>query len=142
MAARDLQTARELLDLSQEELLDRLGADESDIEPGFKYERLENLSVLYRPDAFPGRIYLRDGKPQLIYFSAPEGAAAEWGVAHGLGVDLPSRAGKMFNHRVYVDPGIAISADGDEIAFVEVFRPCTLAEYKRNIYRDPGPFIR
>jgi hypothetical protein len=144
MAAGDVRTAMELLELSEEELLARLGADEDDIEPGVRYEGLENLSVLYRPDLFPGRIYLRDGRPQIIYLSAPEDTTETElrGVVHGLGVDLPSRAGKMFNHRVYVEAGIAISADGDEIAFVEVFPPCSLAEYEHDIYREPGPFIR
>ena len=142
MVASELHVARELLDLSQDALLARLGADESDIEPGVRYEGLENLSVLYRPDLFAGRIYLRDGRPLLIYFSAPEGAVEEWGVASGFDVDLPSRAGKMFNHRVWVEAGLALSVDGEEIAFVEVFHPCTLEEYKRDIYREPGPFIR
>ena len=48
----------------------------------------------------------------------------------------------MFNHHVHAEQGVAYSADGDEVAFVEVFRPRSLAEYERDIYRDPGLFIK
>jgi hypothetical protein len=140
----DLDEARTLLGLTESQVLARLGAGEDDVQRDVGYEGLEGLSVVHRPEAFAGRVYLRDGTPELVYFSAPEGVTgsgldAELG---GTGAELRSRAGKMFNHHVHAEQGVAYSADGDEVAFVEVFAPRPLADYERDIYRDPGPFVR
>jgi hypothetical protein len=145
MAERlDLDEARDLLGLTQDELVARLGVGPGDIDPGYRYEGLDDVAMLYSPDAFPGRIYLRDDRPEIVYVSEPAGWSeakleAELG---GPGDELRSRAGKTFTHHVHADRGVAWSSDGDEVAFVEVFRPRSLAEYERDIYRDPGPFIR
>jgi hypothetical protein len=145
MAGRlDLAEARALLALPQDELLARLGASAEDIDDGYAYEGLQGLSVLFRPEAFPGRIYLRDGRPQVIYVSGDggwteAGLQAELG---GPGAELRSRAGKTSTQHAYPEQGVAFSSDGDEVAFIEVFPPRPLADYERDIYREPGPFIR
>ena len=138
--AVDLDAARALLDLSRDELLARLGAGPEDVDDGYRYEGLDDVAMLYKPEAFPARIYLRDGRPEMVYASEPEGWSPD-GIG-GEDAELRSRAGKTFTHHVHAEQGVAWSSDGDEVAFVEVFRPRSLAEYEREIYRDPGPFIR
>jgi hypothetical protein len=55
---------------------------------------------------------------------------------------MRSRAGKEYTHTVYPTEGVAFSADGDEVVILEVFPPRTLDAYLKEIYEDPGPFIR
>jgi mannose-6-phosphate isomerase-like protein (cupin superfamily) len=50
---------------------------------------------------------------------------------------LRSRAGRRFTDHVWADRGVAVSTDGNEIAFLEVFPPRSLERYEREIYEDP-----
>jgi hypothetical protein len=43
---------------------------------------------------------------------------------------------------VYASEGVAFSAAGRSLNFVEVFRPRSQKEYEAEIYREPKPFIR
>ena len=143
----DLDTCRGLLDLPEADLLRRLGATEDDIQRNVRYEKLESVDAVFRPDAFPGRIYLQGGRPQLIYVSGDPGLEGwmEPDLERELGNPeawLASRAGKAFSHKVYATKGVAYSTDGSELAFLEVFHPRSLEQYERDIYRDPGPFVR
>ena len=138
MAALSLADARALLDLDEGQLVARLGGE---VERELRYEGLGEVDAVVGTGA---RVFLRDGRPVLVYLSEPEDVteaslAAELG---GPGELLSSRTGKTFNLHVHADQGVAYSADGDDVAFVEIFRPRSLAEYERDVYVDPGPFIR
>jgi hypothetical protein len=145
--ANGVAAYRGLLELTEDELLDRIGATPADVRRNLRYEKLEGLDVVDRPDASPARIFLRDGRVELVYL--PEGPALAGLTAGGLQQELgppeawlASRVGKAFSQCVNATQGVAYATDGDELAFVELFRPRSLAEYERDIYQDPGPFVR
>jgi hypothetical protein len=55
---------------------------------------------------------------------------------------LACRAGKEYAQWVYPAQGVAVAASPDDLAFVEIFPPLILEEYRRTLYEDPGPFVR
>lgn len=145
-AAFDLDECRALLDLPLERVLKTLGLRASDGNEDVAYEGLEGVTHYYNPDRFPGRVYVRDGRVVMIY--VPGAALSDVDpselarAAHGEPEELRSRAGKEYAHEVYAEDGLAFSSDGESLAFLEVFPPQSSAEYRANIYRDPGPFTR
>jgi hypothetical protein len=141
----DLEQLRSLLDLDEAALLDRLGVSPESVEREVRYEKLEDVDAVDPPD-FPGTVFLRGGRVELVYVPrrALEGVSAaplraELGEPEA---QLRSRAGKTYAQNVYPSAGVAFAAHGDELAYVEVFRPRSLDEYERDIYREPRAFIR
>lgn len=144
----DLAAAHALLGLSEEDVRERLGATDGNVRREVAYERLKDVTEIYRPETFPGRIYLRNGSVELVY--VPYGPALDGLTSADLeaelgkeGEQLRSRAGKTFTHYVHAQQGVAYTADSDDaVEFVEVFGPRTLEAYRADIYEDPGDFIR
>jgi len=147
MAARfDLKEAREMLGRPFATVRESL-EDGGEYRGQARYEGLEGVEQVYNKEKFAGRVYGRDGRVEVIY--VPGGSAlADTTVKElssgmkGKGKEMRSRAGKEFTHVVYAEEGLAFSAEGDELGFVEVFRPRPLKQYLEDIYRDPGPFTR
>jgi hypothetical protein len=144
----DLGACRAMLELTAAQVRARLeinGAGE--IHEGVKYEGLAGVTQYYNRDVLPARIYVRADRVDMVY--VPSGPALA-GVtcydldaeAGGKPVSFRSRAGKEYVHYAHTEQGLAYSAKGDDVRFVEVFPPCSLDAYEREIYRDPGPFIR
>ena len=140
-----LTVARALVGRSLEDVRRALGPGESESD-GDDYEALEDLTSVQNRGRFPGTVYLRNGEVELVYV----GPGALEGVTpadleeelKGRPARLRSRAGKKASLFVHAGQGIAYSAHGDELHFVEVFKPRSLEEYEAAIYKDPGPFIR
>lgn len=146
-AAFSLEACREVLGLQPQELLARLDLANAEVREGLRYEGMSGLTMYYNPERFAGRIYVREGKVAIVYVPSGEELRKTSPVElarqlHGKPADLRSRAGKEFTHHVYAEQGVAFSDDDEAIRFVEVFPPRSLDAYKREIYRDPGPFIR
>jgi hypothetical protein len=139
-----LDVAHALIGRSSEQVravLDGGGAEEA----ADDYQRLEDVTSI-RSSRFPGTVYLRDGVAALVYLG-PEAVAglSPRDLEASAGSDpvmLASRAGHEATLVVHAQKGLAYSAAGDEVQFVEVFAPCTQAEYEAGIYEDPGPFRR
>lgn len=124
-----------------------LGASGVQVRNNAIYEKLENVSELFYPAAFPGHFYFRDGLVALLYIGdeaylsrlSPATIEGELGTE---GVWHRSREGKTAGLYVFPQHGFAYSSDGETIGFVEVFPVMTLDEYRRSIYADPGPFFK
>lgn len=137
--------ARELLGLGLEEARAALGADARPV-PGDEYGRMEHVTSIEDQRVFPGTVYIKDDTVELVRVSR-EGLSecTTVDLRDQFGVDavpLRSRAGKRATMWVHAEEGIAYSAQGSSIDFLEVFRPCTQREYETRIYRKPDRFIR
>lgn len=138
---------QEALGLDEQEVQRRFGASGGQVQHDVRYEGLEHMTQYYNPSVLPARLYVRDGQVQLVYVPAG-GALADTTPADidaqvgGRGHRVRSRAGKTANQYVQAERGVAYSEDGDEVDFVEIFAPRSLQAYLRDIYRDPGEFIR
>jgi hypothetical protein len=133
-----------LRDLTLDDAKERLGVAEDKIEDGLRYEGMSDLTLAHDADAHPGYFYFRDGRLVMLYVENLDGLDAD-SLRSELGepeATLRSRAGKGYAHRVYPGRGIAYSSKGDDVAFVEVFPPTSLDRYEREIYEDPGEFIK
>ena len=143
MTTAELDETFTLRDLSRGELMERLGASESDVHPGVAYQGLQPVDRLDAP-GHPGHFYFQGDRLRMIYL--PRAATA------GLSVDdlragepaarLRSRAGKRSSIEVYPERGVAFSRQGDKLEFAEVFPPTTLERYRDEIYREPPAFKR
>jgi hypothetical protein len=143
--AFDLDGCRAMLQLSEDQVRERLDGEGSETRRDLRYEGLEHVTQYYNPRVFPGRVYVRDGRVQMVY--VPSGPALKGLTTDqlekqlgGKATELRSRAGKSSVQTVRPQEGVAYSSEGDEVQFVEVFSPRTLDAYKSDIYRDPGPF--
>jgi len=117
------------------------------VDPDRRYEGLEHVTHYYNPSVSPARVYVSDGRVQMVY--VPSGAAvAETTPSEidaqigGRGHRLRSRTGKTANQYVQAERGVAYSEDEGRVQFVEIFPPRSLEAYLKDIYRDPGPFTR
>lgn len=144
----DLDACRALLELTDAQVRARLQIDGAgETHEGVQYEGIVGVTQYYNPDAFAGRVYVRGDRVEIVY--VPSGPALA-GVtradldapAGGEPAALRSRAGKEYVHYAHPEQGLAYSAEGDDVLFVEVFRPRSLEAYEAEIYRDPGPFTR
>lgn len=140
-----LAEARALVSLSEAEVRERLGSSAEE-DPESDYEALEDVLELRNDAVFPGSVYLRDGRVELVYLprAAVGGLTRDEleGEFESEAVRLRSRAGKKASMYVRPKEGIAYSADQHRVHFIEVFPPCDLEEYKRRIYVEPPKFIR
>lgn len=140
-----VEEARAFLGLGVDEVRGMLGPAVQGVH-GDEYQGLRDLTSFENQDAFPGTIYLQNGAVELIRLGPSSLASfdrAELRSQFGdEAVRLRSRAGKRANLLVFAYQGIACSVSGNQLDYLEVFRPCTFKQYQANIYLDPGPFIR
>lgn len=140
-----LADARAYLGRTLEEVQRALGPHAEPI-PGDEYGAMGEVTSIEYDVVFPGTLFLRDDTVELIYLGEDAVAglsradlAAELG---GEAVRLRSRAGKQAGLFVHAEQGVAYSAQGDSLDFVEVFRPRSQSAYETEIYREPHAFIR
>ena len=137
--------ARAFLGRSLEEVQARLGPGARPVQ-GDEYGRMADVTSLADPAVFPGTLYVEGGRVELVRL---DGRALEKVSRYDLdaqfgdgAVRLRSCAGKLANLWVHAGQGVAYSAQGQSLDFLEVFRPRTQAAYEAEIYREPSPFIR
>lgn len=137
--------ARAFLGLGIDEVKGLLGPAVQPV-PGEEYQNLKDLTSLENQNVFPGIIYLKNGAVELIRVGRSELASFDRAALldeFGDGAfRLRSRAGKRAHLLVFARQGIACSVSGEQLDYLEVFRPCTQQEYRAHIHLDPGPFIR
>jgi hypothetical protein len=128
-------------DLSRTELTARLAPASDDLSGGLAYGPSTGLDMLYVPGKHPGRFYFTGDQLLLIYVSGVEGLDPEALAAQfPPEVALRSRAGKTYEHQVAPAAGVAWSENGEEVAFVEVFAPCSLESWRTRFYTEPPAF--
>ncbi|MDA8286031.1 MAG: hypothetical protein M0Z42_22635 [Actinomycetota bacterium] len=142
----DLESLLEVRDLSRQAIEERFELSADDVEHGVRYEAATGLDLLANEASAPARFYFRGPDLVMLYVdgSSLEHPSAKAVVAK-LGeptATLRSRAGKASTLYLYPSRGFAYSACGDAFDFIEVFHPTTLERYQREIYQDPGHFVR
>lgn len=137
--------ARAFLGRNLEEVQRALGPDAEPV-PGDEYGRMEDVTSIRDLQVFPGTIYLKDDEVELVRVGSRDLASSTRADLDALlgddAVRLRSRAGKRANLWVHASQGVAYSAQGEELHFLEVFRPRTQQQYEDEIYREPPAFIR
>lgn len=140
-----IDRARAFLNLSLDAVQQTLGDDAYTVS-GDEYGNMSNLTSMESPQRFPGTVYVEDDSVVLVRVNrrgladvSPEAFRTHLGDG---AVRLRSCAGKTAHLLVYAERGIAYSAQGETVHFLEAFLPCIQREYERRIYRDPGIFIR
>ena len=139
-----LDDARAYLGRSLEEVQRALGPHAEPI-PGDEYGKLGEVTSIEYEVVFPGTLFLRDDRVELVYLGEDAVAglsAADLAADLGDAARLRSRAGKHATLFVHAEQGVAYSAQGDRLDFLEVFQPRTQAAYEAEIYREPHAFIR
>ncbi|NOY27686.1 MAG: hypothetical protein GXP62_17615 [Oligoflexia bacterium] len=132
-------------ELSRTALLQHLHIDEDAVQHGLSYGPSAGLDMVTAPTVSPARFYLTGDQLVMIQVSGP---ALEDVDPDALLQRFPpqiavsSRAGKTFEHQVCASQGIAWSDDGERVAFVEIFPPTSVEDWKRRFYAEPGPFIK
>lgn len=140
-----LSRYRSYVDQNLMETKARLSLKDGDIQNGFSYGNLQDLSTIVLSDNLPSTLYFKDGEFVLLYVS---GGQTTYTVASlhkqypKTEVITPSRAGKRFSHYVVPDKGIAWSDDGEELAFIEIFPSTTIQGWKEKLYKHPGDFYK
>jgi hypothetical protein len=132
--------------LSLSEAAARLGLDPASREHARNYGSLTNVdSIRAKGSGF--RLFARDNKVVLVYVS-------EAGLPHranhqalarraGTGVrTLRSRQGRTAQTYVAAEAGLAWSALGGDIGWIELFPPMSFDAYRETIYKEPPTFIR
>ena len=144
-AAGSFSDARAFLGRSLEEVQALLGPGAESVH-GDEYGPMTDVTSIANPAVFPGTLYLAGGRVELVRLDGGVLEAvsryeldAQFG---GDAVRLRSRAGKLANLCVHAEQGVAYSAQGQSLDFLEVFRPRTQQAYEEEIYREPLAFIR
>lgn len=140
-----IAAARDYLGRSRAEVQALLGAEAEHV-AGDEYGRMVGVTSISGSAVFPGTLYLRNDEVELVYV----GDAALSDVSRsdleaqlgGEPVHLRSRAGKQATMGVHAEQGVAYSAQGDALDFLEVFRPRGQEAYEAEIYLEPSAFIR
>lgn len=146
VAGYELEELLALRELTRNEVRARFAIDETRVDPDVAYEGLRGVDCLYEPSAFPGHFFFRDDELAMIY--VPRSALADTdsgALRQALGepaATLSSRTGEDSTLLVYPEQGVAFATDGERVEIVEVFPPTTLDAYAKEIYKDPGEFIR
>ena len=142
----NIEPLLELQGMSRKDAMDRLEATAKDFDSGHSYEGLKKLHLLESENTDPIEVYFSGDKFALGYVEGPslaDGNKRELLAALGEPADkLASRAGKGSTIYVYPEKGLAFSAKGQELEFLEVFPPTTLAKYKKDIDREPPDFVK
>jgi hypothetical protein len=139
-----IDEALSLRGLSRAQLLTRLGPN-ARLETGLAYGPGTDLDMVTAPARTAARVYLSGA--QVLVVVLPEAAVAGVSPARLAArfppdAQLPSRAGKRFEHAVAAGAGVAWSDDGQRIAFAEVFAPTDLAAYRATLWSEPPPAIK
>lgn len=141
-----LNDYKHCFNLSYDQFIAQYNIPDRQIKENRHYEKMTNLIfVEMSDDQF---FFFRDSKLKMIYISNDVVAKQVWAEfkstteADTPGKVVRSRAGKTANQIIFAASGITASIAGDDVAFVELYPPCSLQDYLENIYREVTPFIR
>ena len=116
---------------------------DEEIKEGLSYGRLRGLSLIEVHGNLPSTLYCKGEKVILVYISGSRtniSVSQLQGAYPQADVINPSRAGKRFSHYVVAKEGVSWSDNGEEVAFIEIFPPTTVSNWKKTFYQDPGLF--
>ncbi|MFP4408247.1 MAG: hypothetical protein ACLFPW_06985 [Spirochaetaceae bacterium] len=140
-----IDKGRTFLGLAPEAARNALGGAPQEV-MGDAYGSMRYLTSLEAENIFPGTLYLEGDQVRLVrlHHHGLEGITrselSSW--IGGEPTMLRSRAGKRAQLLVYASKGIAFSCQGEHLDFLELFNPCTQAEYETRYYRPPAQFVR
>jgi hypothetical protein len=144
-------TLRDWMDLRSVPLADlraRTGAGEDALAHDAAYGPSLGLTRFYDPEFHPGRFFYRDGSLVLLYVEFPTNAAPELTrellleAVQPAEAQLRARSGRADRQHVNPGKGLAVAIGPVAAAFLEIFPPMTLNEYRERLYIEPGAFIR
>lgn len=142
----NLEPLLELQTLSKDAAVARFKIEPGDIEKGVEYGKLKKLELLNNDETEPTELYFRGGKLRLAYVGrtalADGNKAALFEALGETEHKLRSGAGKGATLYVYPEKGVAFSATGQRLDFLEVFPPCSFKDYESEVYEEPPRFIR
>lgn len=130
------------------EMYTQLGTTDTSRRDNASYGNLRNLTALENEESHPGILFYQDDRFVLSYVDEIYEELDDWDpqvlLAHLGEPDaiLRSRAGKRFKQYVYAAKGITIVTDGQSVAFLEIFRPMSLENYRMQFYLEPKTFTR
>lgn len=145
---QQLQKWLSFRELSLAEVEARFAPSGMPILPNAGYAGLGQLTQVGDFDTAPGLFYFRDEQFVLFYVDEMSDELEEMSLSALLDylgeptAVLRARSGKRHRQYVYAEMGIALAGVDDEIAFLEIFPPKTLADYKAELYVEPPRFIR
>lgn len=142
-----LATLIVLRDLDRDEVMRRFAMGPEHVAEDRVYEGLRGVTHLHNPATSPAHFYADGPRVVLVYVADPAAlgdatAATLTAALGGPGHVLRSRQCKHCVLHVYPERGVAFSAEDDEVGFVELFAPTTLADYRRTVYREPPAFVK
>jgi hypothetical protein len=109
------------------------------------YEAIKGVDRLHSDLFSPAYFYFAGDELKMVYVphtAFEPGVASAWLKRFGPGPQLRSRAGRRAVLEVRPEVGVAFSHEDGELQLVEIFDSTTLDAYERDIYEDPGDFIR
>lgn len=132
---------RMVLGLSLEQVTAAFDPPASNVITGGSYGCMEDVTIVHAPPPSPGSLYLRNDLVVLMHV----GHVGRWpqitpdAILETLGEPdevLRSRAGRGNSLLLYATAGFAVSV-GEEVDFIEVFEPTSVAEYTEDVYTVP-----
>jgi hypothetical protein len=140
-----LAEMRGLLGCTRAQALERLGADEADVQAGAGYQAATDVDWI-RGTSLDLDVYLRGGDVALVYGDLDGfgelSADALRAELTGPGERLASRTGRGASLHLHADDGVAFAEEGGLVQLVEVFAPMSAQEYRERIYVEPPTFTR
>ena len=141
-----LNDYKHCFNLSYDQFIAQHNIQDSQIQENRGYEKMTNLVLVEMSD--DQFFFFKDGKLKMIYISNDVVAKQVWAeFENTTETNTPrkivrSRAGKTANQIIFAGSGITASIAGDDVAFIELYPPCSLQDYLDNIYKEVQPFIR
>jgi hypothetical protein len=141
MSSKDLTQLLDMRSLDRAGVIAACDASADDVDDGYSYQSMQDLSVLRPKRLHDSRIYFDGDAVVMIALSEPSISATVIRDAMSSDVvELRSRQGKKAMIEVDAGAGLAFSRDDDEIGFLEIFPPTTIDDYRTRIWKEPPAF--
>jgi hypothetical protein len=133
--------------LSYDQFIVRHKVPIGQIHENVRYEKIEGVTRLDLPEN--QFFFFLDGKLKIIYISNSPLSKEIWTEFNSTTKTkspektVRSRSGKTSQQVIFAGQGITASlANDDDVDFIEIYPPCSLDDYLKNVYREVQPFIR
>jgi hypothetical protein len=117
-------------------------------EENMAYAQWAPLTRLGDFDQTPGLFYFQDDRFVLFYVDGMNEDLERFSLSELLAylgepaAVWSARSGKRHRQYIYPQQGIAFAGVGEEVAFLEIFSPMTLENYRTHLFVEPEQFIR